>query len=126
MMLPNGTELDMRGRCSAGQKILASLITRLALAESFAVQCGILSLDEPTTNLDKKNIEALAEALHELIEHRKSSIGFQLMIITHDEAFVKMLSKQKICRNYYRVFKDPQSGCSKIKQEDIQTLDSIL
>lgn len=26
--------LDMRGRCSAGQKVLASILVRLALAES--------------------------------------------------------------------------------------------
>eukprot|EP00392_Amoebophrya_sp_AT5.2_P015172 g15371.t1 len=80
MMLANGTELDMRGRCSAGQKVLASLITRLALADSFGIQCGILALDEPTTNLDAKNIEALAEALGDLIENRKEHVGFQLMI----------------------------------------------
>jgi DNA repair protein RAD50 len=45
-------ELDMRGRCSAGQKVLACLIIRLALAETFCLNCGILALDEPTTNLD--------------------------------------------------------------------------
>jgi DNA repair protein RAD50 len=47
-----GVELDMRGRCSAGQKVLACLIIRLALAETFCLNCGILALDEPTTNLD--------------------------------------------------------------------------
>ena len=40
-------------RCSAGQKVLASLIIRLALAETFAENCGIIALDEPTTNLDR-------------------------------------------------------------------------
>jgi DNA repair exonuclease SbcCD ATPase subunit len=29
--------IDMRGRCSAGQKVLASIVIRLALAESFCV-----------------------------------------------------------------------------------------
>ena len=71
------TELDMRGRCSAGQKVrvnfavsfltlsqvLASLIIRLALAETFCVNCGVLALDEPTTNLDSDNIESLAQSL---------------------------------------------------------------
>jgi hypothetical protein len=47
-----GVELDMRGRCSAGQKVLACLVIRLALAETFCLNCGILALDEPTTNLD--------------------------------------------------------------------------
>ncbi len=45
------TSLEMRARCSMGQKVLASLIIRLALAESFGLNCGILALDEPTTNL---------------------------------------------------------------------------
>lgn len=51
-MVNSGVELDMRGRCSAGQKVLACLIIRLALAETFCLNCGILALDEPTTNLD--------------------------------------------------------------------------
>ena len=48
----------------AGQ-VLASLIIRLALAETFCLNCGILALDEPTTNLDRENIESLAYALDE-------------------------------------------------------------
>ena len=64
-MIKNGAEMDMRGRCSAGQKVLASIIIRLALADSFSVDCSILALDEPTTNLDKDNIEALAKSLAE-------------------------------------------------------------
>lgn len=63
VMVKGDTELDMRGRCSAGQKVLASLIIRLALAETFCVNCGILALDEPTTNLDRVNVESLAKAL---------------------------------------------------------------
>lgn len=66
VMLKDQVEMDMRGRCSAGQKVLASIIIRLALAESFGTNCGILALDEPTTNLDKDNINALAAALSEL------------------------------------------------------------
>jgi len=51
-MVVGGAELEMRGRCSAGQKVLACLVIRLALAETFCLSCGILALDEPTTNLD--------------------------------------------------------------------------
>ena len=39
-MTKGDTRLDMRGRCSAGQKVLASLVIRLALAESFCINCG--------------------------------------------------------------------------------------
>ena len=69
-----------------GQKVLASIVIRLALAETFCLNCGILTLDgkyrmyvyimwikislffwllEPTTNLDRDNIESLAGALIE-------------------------------------------------------------
>lgn len=64
-MMKDSVEMDMRGRCSAGQKVLASIIIRLALAESFGTNCGILALDEPTTNLDRDNIHSLAIALNE-------------------------------------------------------------
>lgn len=39
--------------------MLASIIIRLALAEAFTMNCGILALDEPTTNLDKKHAESI-------------------------------------------------------------------
>ena len=82
------TELEMKGRCSAGQKVLSSIIVRLSLAETFCQNCGILALDEPTTNLDAENIEGLAHALVEIIETRRKQNGFQLIVITHDEQFV--------------------------------------
>lgn len=65
VLIKGDTSLDMRGRCSAGQKVLASIIIRLALAETFCLNSGILALDEPTTNLDRENIESLAGALVE-------------------------------------------------------------
>ena len=55
VMSKGGTQLDMRGRCSAGQRVLASLVIRLALAETFCVNCGCIALDEPTVNLDYNN-----------------------------------------------------------------------
>ena len=67
VMLKAGSVMDMRNRCSAGQKVLASLIIRLALAEAFCLKCGILALDEPTTNLDFENIDGLAQALIEYV-----------------------------------------------------------
>ena len=67
-MTKGDTRLDMRGRCSAGQKVLASLVIRLALAESFCLNCGILALDEPTTNLDTANIESFASAINDIVK----------------------------------------------------------
>ena len=77
--------LEMRGRCSAGQCMLAGIVIRLALAESFCLRCGILALDEPTTNLDDPNKAGLAHALARLIATRSHQQNFQLICITHDE-----------------------------------------
>ena len=138
IMVAGGAELDMRGRCSAGQKVghrcslayayhlthvsqglcsyygdkvrgnadtviivsslaldamshmsgmqvLACLIIRLALAETFCLNCGILALDEPTTNLDEANAASLAEALRQIMAQRAAQSNFQLVVITHDE-----------------------------------------
>ena len=41
-------------------QVLACLVIRLALAEAFCLNCGILALDEPTTNLDADNAASLA------------------------------------------------------------------
>lgn len=40
VMSKGGSKMDMRGRCSAGQRVLASIVIRLALAETFGVNCG--------------------------------------------------------------------------------------
>jgi len=84
----------MRGRCSAGQKVLGSLLIRLALAEAFCSDCGILALDEPTTNLDSENAEGLAEALSDIISERVIQKNFQLLVISHDEHFVQLLGSK--------------------------------
>ena len=43
VMVKGEAELEMRGRCSAGQKVLGSLVLRLALAETFSTNCGIIA-----------------------------------------------------------------------------------
>ncbi|TVY56977.1 DNA repair protein RAD50 [Lachnellula cervina] len=121
VMVKQDTEMDMRGRCSAGQKVLACIIIRLALAECFGVNCGvsnpicflnfanknkIIALDEPTTNLDQDNIQALAKALHGIIEARKHQANFQLIIITHDEEFLRHMHCNDFTEHYYRVSRD--------------------
>ncbi|RWS05527.1 hypothetical protein B4U79_10117 [Dinothrombium tinctorium] len=115
VMVKNGVEMDMRGRCSAGQKVLASLVIRLALAEIFCVNCGIIALDEPTTNLDQENIHSFANAISEIVKDHKQKNNFQLIIITHDEEFLKCLDDESNDYYYYRVFKD-ENGYSKVKK----------
>jgi len=118
MVTNSGHELDMRGRCSAGQKVLACLIIRMALSESFAINCGILTLDEPTTNLDMPNAESLANALLRLVESRRGQRHFQLVIITHDEHFARLIGVREHTENYWRVSKD-ENQKSIIKQHMI-------
>lgn len=105
-MVKQDTEMDMRGRCSAGQKVLASIIIRLALAESFGVNCGLIALDEPTTNLDRDNIKSLAESLHMIIKTRQAQSNFQLIVITHDEDFLRHMRCSDFCDSFFRVKRD--------------------
>lgn len=107
-MRKDGVELDMRGRCSAGQKVLACILIRLALADSFGEQCGCIALDEPTTNLDSENVQALAASLVDVLAERRNQRNFQLIVITHDEHFLTQLSHSDALEEYWRVTRDDQ------------------
>lgn len=117
-MVKQDAEMDMRGRCSAGQKVLASIIIRLALAESFGVNCGLIALDEPTTNLDRDNIKSLAESLHMIIRARQAQSNFQLIVITHDEDFLRHMRCSDFCDSFFRVKRDEKQN-SVISRESI-------
>ncbi|KAJ8973540.1 hypothetical protein NQ317_019291 [Molorchus minor] len=112
VQVKNGIELEMRGRCSAGQKVLACLVIRMALAETFSTHCGILALDEPTTNLDRENIISLSDALSRIITAREREKNFQLLIITHDEEFLRTLTLD----SYWKVSRS-EDGFSMVKKE---------
>ena len=120
-MVKQDTEMDMRGRCSAGQKVLASIIIRLALAESFGVGCGLVALDEPTTNLDRDNIRSLAQSLHGIIAQRRAQSNFQLIVITHDEEFLRHMRCSDFCDYFYRVKRDDRQH-SVISKELISSI----
>ena len=122
VMIKGGTEMDMRGRCSAGQKVLSSLIIQLALAETFSANCGIIALDEPTTNLDRENIESLANALADLVIKRSQQKNFQLVVITHDEDFIEQLSRCDAVEHFQRVSRD-KNGLSVIRKESVNVLE---
>jgi len=122
VMKVHGAELDMRGRCSAGQRVLASLVIRLALAEAFGMKCGMLALDEPTTNLDHANAMSLAESLRALMNARKGTRGFQLIVITHDEDFAHQVGTRELADQLYRLDRfgtGGNEGCSRIRSEQI-------
>ncbi len=127
-MTKGNVELDMRGRCSAGQRVLASIVIRLALAETFCLSFGVMALDEPTTNLDFANKRGLAAALAQIISTRAAQKNFQLIIITHDEEFVSQMkidlathSGLSMPEKYFVVSREEASdGCfySKIHRVD--------
>ena len=117
--------MDMRGRCSAGQKVLASIIIRLALAECFGVNCGLIALDEPTTNLDRDNIRSLAESLHEIIRVRQQQANFQLIVITHDEDFLRHMQCGDFCDYYYRVSRNEKQK-SIIERQSIAEVSPLI
>jgi DNA repair protein RAD50 len=120
-MVKQNAEMDMRGRCSAGQKVLASIIIRLALAECFGVSCGLIALDEPTTNLDRDNIQSLAVALHDIIQSRQQQANFQLIVITHDEEFLRHMQCGDFSDYYYRVSRNEKQK-SIIERQSIKNV----
>ncbi|MCJ1350207.1 MAG: DNA repair protein rad50 [Icmadophila ericetorum] len=117
-MMKQDAEMDMRGRCSAGQRVLACIIIRLALAECFGTNCGLIALDEPTTNLDRDNIHALATSLHNIINDRRKQSNFQLIVITHDEDFLRAMNCADFSDNYYRVSRNERQK-STIERQSI-------
>lgn len=111
----NDAIIDFRGHSSAGQRVLACLIIRIALAETFSGHCGVLALDEPTTNLDKSNIKSLCEALNRIVEERGGQYNFKLIVITHDVEFIKLMHRVE---SYTHVYRDKNNGksCTEIKR----------
>ncbi|KAE9368825.1 hypothetical protein N431DRAFT_470511 [Stipitochalara longipes BDJ] len=118
VMVKQDAEMDMRGRCSAGQKVLACIIIRLALAECFGMNCGVIALDEPTTNLDQDNIRALAQSLNKIIRNRRHQSNFQLIIITHDEEFLREMKCNEFGEHYWRVSRNADQK-SVIEQQSL-------
>ncbi|CAG8510114.1 16728_t:CDS:2 [Funneliformis mosseae] len=117
VMQKNSKILDMRGRCSAGQRMLASIIIRMALAECFSKGFGMFVLDEPTTNLDENHINKLATSLRCIVENRRNESNFQLVVITHDDKFAEKLGLRELSNFKYRVEKI-ENGLSTIVKLD--------
>ncbi|KAL0222343.1 hypothetical protein RCL1_002197 [Eukaryota sp. TZLM3-RCL] len=126
-----GVSVDMRGQSSAGQKVLASIIIRLALAETFGVRSNFLTLDEPSANLDIHNAKGLANSLAKLTCSENQNL--QLVLITHDADFIKYLldayqnnshDNFEILDEYYEVYKN-QQGYSEIRTKPLSLLRNL-
>jgi ABC-type multidrug transport system ATPase subunit len=89
----DSVEISMKEGSSAGQRALASIIIRLALAEAFAGHCGALVLDEPTANLDIENTESLAISLGTYVSEYCISLFLLSDILRYFFILIKALSE---------------------------------
>ena len=106
-------------------QVLACILIRMALADTFSANCGVIALDEPTTNLDAANSRALANALRNIIATRSSYAAqnqrvFQLIVITHDERFATMLGTREYAEHMTRVTKNSDQH-SVLTREPVMT-----
>jgi DNA repair protein RAD50 len=106
-----GQEVDMRGRCSSGQRMMASLVIRIALAQAFSGSFTLIALDEPTTNMDVSNSEGLAECIAQLSANNER---LQIVIITHDMDFMRKIIRESPRESYLMIQKTRET--SKILQ----------
>lgn len=97
-----GQEIDMRGRCSSGQRMMASLVIRIALAQAFSNTFSVIALDEPTTNMDAANAEGLAECIAQISAQFEK---LQIIIITHDSDFMRKVIRESPRESYLMVEK---------------------
>ncbi len=116
-VMVDGRRVPMRGRCSAGQRLMASIVIRLALSEAFCMNCHFLFLDEPTVYLDQRHVQELADFLSKLVSSRMHS-GFQLVVITHDSEFMAMFHHQM--EYYFRISKKEKGGFTKIEKVPLE------
>lgn len=80
-IFPDGTRRDARF-LSGGEKVKFSIAFYLAVHSLLAGRIGVLSLDEPTAQLDEESISNLVETLNKVRGYARNS-GLQIFMITH-------------------------------------------
>jgi DNA repair protein RAD50 len=77
----------------------------------------VLALDEPTSNLDERNIKGFTEALGRIVNERKKArnSGFQLIVISHDNEFIDDLARLTEVPDYFRVKKHEETQYSEVE-----------
>jgi exonuclease SbcC len=83
-----GRWIEIEKVASGGERMIAALCLRIALAKVLAPQIDILILDEPTHNLDENSVKELTRTLNEKL----SNFFSQIFVITHDERFEDLLA----------------------------------
>lgn len=114
MQTVDGKESEMRNRCSSGQKILACLIIRLALAIIF--KCPAIVIDEPTAYLDTSNMLYLSQTLRDIAARIvEGDRKFTLIIMSVNEKFLRRLQQN----DYYMLSRDG-AGKSRITRKSFE------
>ncbi|KAG8128648.1 putative DNA repair protein [Naja naja] len=107
VMIKGDTALDMRGRCSAGQKNWIGPVLNFYLYD--------------TTSNGIRTSQILTSS--KIIKSRSQQRNFQLLVITHDEDFVELLNRSEYVEKFYRIKKNLDQ-CSEIVKCSAKTLGS--
>jgi DNA repair protein RAD50 len=105
MMKQNGDEMEMSSHCSTGQKLLASLVIRIAIQQVFCSNCAVIALDEPTANLDREHMRAFATEIVNITRTKKKEEkqNFQLILITHSDQFTEEIQQSNFEYSLYEI-----------------------
>ncbi|RZR82108.1 hypothetical protein BHM03_00008483 [Ensete ventricosum] len=107
LMQTGDAELEMRGRCSAGQKVKFCLVYskhRNSLKVIWHDEC--CRSDESLWKFRVWLMLLIHECTLRIMEDRKGQENFQLIVITHDERFAQLIGQRQHAEKYYRVTKD--------------------
>uniref|UniRef100_A0A0N4ZRY0 AAA_23 domain-containing protein n=1 Tax=Parastrongyloides trichosuri TaxID=131310 RepID=A0A0N4ZRY0_PARTI len=121
-MVVDGVDLDMRDRCSSGQKALACILIRVALSDVFCFNFPVLALDEPTTNLDNDKVENIAEMLTELSNYQYRG----LPIVPKDDCCIEENIRMENCFEEYAQNNRPKRNFQLIVITHDESLVSLL
>lgn len=89
-------ENTLISRLSGGER------ARLALAGTLMRGVGYLILDEPTANLDDKNVSCLCSYLTKL----RTENGVGMLVVSHDEVFSRTIGDRLITMDYGEIKDD--------------------
>ncbi len=76
----------------AAQTLSGGEIQRAAIARAICVRPQVLFLDEPTANVDSKNVHIIEELMRDINEQEKTTVIFT----THDSSQARSLSREVI------------------------------
>lgn len=83
---PDGTRVT-GARLSGAQRTIAAISFRLALSDTFASELGFVTLDEPTADMDRENVENFQRLLLNL-KRDTAALHRQIIIITHEPSLM--------------------------------------